>query len=164
MFAAGMWPSFLLEHDGGVLRDAWERCPELVPSEQGYDGECVRNLIARGPIYLGKEFLAASFLLGAAALAGAFCVDRRSVTWFAAALFTVPYFVIGAPLAFGRRGGESIQAAYLAGLLTIIGAAALAWGWNRRAVVTLSVVYVAAWIGLLAWNAERARHFLGDWS
>lgn len=70
-------------------------------------------------------------------------------------------FLIGAPLAFWRRGGEPIQAAYLVGSVAM-GAFTLAWGWNRRAVVTLSIVYVVAWIGLLAWNAERARHFTGQ--
>ncbi len=115
----------------------------------------------RGPIYLGKELLAGSSVLGATALVGPFRFDRRFVTWSAATLILFPYFLIGAPLAFWRRGGEPIQAAYLVGLVAILGAFALAWGWNRRAIVVLSIVYVAAWIGLLAWNAERARHFLG---
>lgn len=26
----------------------------------------------------------------------------------------------------------------------------------------VAIVYVVAWIGLLAWNAERARHFVGE--
>jgi hypothetical protein len=157
----GSLPAYLLEHSGH-LRDAADRCPERIPSEQGYDAECVRDLIAHGPIYLGKELLASSFVLGAVALVGAFRLDRRSVTLAAATLLLSPYFLIGSPLAFWRRGGEPIEAAYLVGLVMIVAAAALAWVWNRRAVVVLSTVYVAAWIGLLAWNAERARHFLGE--
>jgi hypothetical protein len=162
LFGVGLMPAYLLEHDGGLLRDAWERCPERIPSERGYDAECVLNLMEHGPIYLGKEPLAASFALGAAALIGSFLFDGRSVTWCAAALLLFSYFLVGYSLAFGRRGGEPIQAAYIVGLVAIVAAAALAWGWNRRAVVVLSAVYVAAWIGLLAWNAERARHFLGE--
>jgi UDP-N-acetylmuramyl pentapeptide phosphotransferase/UDP-N-acetylglucosamine-1-phosphate transferase len=45
--------------------------------------------------------------------------------------------------------------------LAVVAAFAIAWSRRRRAVVVLSIVYVAAWIGLLAWNAERAHHFLG---
>jgi hypothetical protein len=160
LFGVGLLPAYDWEKDG-QLPDSGARCPERVATEQGWDFRCVRELTARGPIYLGKELLAASFVLGAVALVGAFRFDRHFLTWFAAALFLLPYFLIGAPLAFWRRGGEPIQAAYLVGLVAILGAAALAWGWNRRAVVVLSVVYVVAWIGLLAWNAERARHFLG---
>jgi peptidoglycan/LPS O-acetylase OafA/YrhL len=93
------------------------------PVGAGYDGECVMNLIEHGPIYLGKELLAASFALGAAALIGAFRVDRRSVTWSAATLLMSPYVLIGYPLAFWRRGGEPIQDAYLVGLVVIVGAA-----------------------------------------
>jgi hypothetical protein len=122
----------------------------------------VENLVEHGPIYLGKELLAASFVLGAAALVGAFRLDRRFVTWLGSMLMVCPYFLIGYPLAFWRRGGALIHAAYLVGLLAIVGAFALAWGRNRRAVIVLSIVYVAAWIGLLAWNAEHARHFLGE--
>jgi hypothetical protein len=160
LFGAGLLPAYDLEREG-ELRDPASRCPELIQSEGGYDGECVRNLLARGPIYLGKELLAASFLLGAAALVGAFLLERRYVAGVAVALFFVPYFVIGYPLAFGRRGGEPIQAAYLVGLMAVLCAAVLAWRWSRPSVVVLSIVYIAAWIGLLAWNAERARHFLG---
>jgi hypothetical protein len=161
LFGAGLFPAYLLEHDAGLLRDASERCPERIPSEQGYDVECVKALIARGPIYLGKELVAGSFVLGAAALIGAFHLDRRFVTWCAATLILFPYFLIGAPLAFWRRGGEPIQAVYLVGLVAIVAAFAIAWGWSRRAVFVLSIVYVASWVGLLAWNAERARYFLG---
>jgi len=161
LFAAGLMPAYLLEHDDGHLRDAAKRCPEEIPSEQGYDVQCVRRLIASGPTYLGKELLAGSFVLGGAALIGSFRFDRRFVTWTAETLILFPYFLIGAPLAFWRRGREPIQAAYFVGLVAVVGAFALAWGWNRRAVVMLSIVYVVAWIGLLAWNAERARHFLG---
>jgi hypothetical protein len=160
LFGAGLVPAYLLEHSGH-LRDAWERCPERISSEQGYDVECVRELMRRGPIYLGKELLATSFLVGAAALVGAFRFDRRSVTWSAAALLLFPYFFIGYPLAFwGHRPGL-INAAYLVGLAVILGAATLAWRWHRPAIVALSIVYLAAWMGLLMWNAERALHFLG---
>lgn len=161
LFAAGLMPAYLLEHDGGHLRDAAARCPEAIPSEQGYDVQCARKLIARGPISLGEDLLAGSFVLGAAALIGAFQLDRRFVTWSAATLILFPYFLIGAPSAFWRRGGEPIQAAYLVGVVAIVAAFAIAWRWDRRAVVTLSIVYVAAWIGLLAWNEERALQFLG---
>jgi hypothetical protein len=161
LLCAGMVPAYLLERSGH-LRDASERCPESIPSEQGYDGACVQNLLGHGPIYLGKELLAASFVLGAAALVGTFRSDRRSVIWWAAALFLFPYVLIGFPLAFWRRGGEPIQAAYIVGLAAIAVTAALARSSGRRAVVVLSALYVAAWIGLLVWNAERARHFVGQ--
>jgi hypothetical protein len=160
LFGAGLFPAYVWETDG-VLPDPGTRCPERVPTEQGWDVQCVRELTAHGPIYLGKELLAVSFLLGAAALVGAFRLDRRSVIWFAAALLLFVYFLIGAPLAFWRRGGEPIQAAYLVGLVAIVASAVLAWRWDRRAIIVLSIVYIAAWIGLLAWNAERARHFVG---
>jgi UDP-N-acetylmuramyl pentapeptide phosphotransferase/UDP-N-acetylglucosamine-1-phosphate transferase len=84
------------------------------------------------------------------------------VTWAAAVLLLFAYVLIGYPLAFWRRGGEPVQAAYIVGLAPIVAAAAIARVWNRRAVVALSTMYVAAWIGLLAWNAERARHFVGE--
>jgi hypothetical protein len=71
LFCAGMVPAYMLERSG-YIRDASERCPESIPSEQGYDGECVQNLLDHGPIYLGKEPLAMSFLLGTVALVGAF--------------------------------------------------------------------------------------------
>lgn len=161
LFAAGLLPAYEWEADG-QLPDPSARCPERIPSEQGYDVACARDLVGRGSIFLGKELLAGSFLLGAAALAGAFLLYRRFVTWTAAALFVFPYTFIGYPLSFWNGGRGPIQAAYLVGLVAIVGAFALAWGWNRRAVVVLSLVYVAAWVGLLAWNAERARHFLGE--
>ena len=161
LFVAGLFPAYDWEREG-EFPDPASRCPESIPSEQGYDGECVLHLIEHGPIYLGKGLLTVSFVLGAGALFGAFRLDRRSVTWLGAIVLACPYVVIGYPLAFWRRDGALIQAAYLVGLLAIVGAFALVWGWNRRAVVVLSIVYIAAWIGLLAWNAERAVHFLGE--
>ena len=162
LFAAGLMPAYLLEHDGGHLRDAVTRCPEAIPSEQGYDVQCARKLIAGGPVYFGKELLAESFLLGASALIGAFRFDGRLVTRSATVLFLLPSFLIGWPLAFWDRGPGAIQIAHLLGLCAIVAAFAIAWNWRRRAIVVLSIVYVAAWVGLLAWNAERARHFLGE--
>jgi UDP-N-acetylmuramyl pentapeptide phosphotransferase/UDP-N-acetylglucosamine-1-phosphate transferase len=50
----------------------------------------------------------------------------------------------------------------LIGLLVIFGSALLVTKRDRRTVVVLSGMYLCAWIGLLAWNAERARHFLGE--
>jgi hypothetical protein len=161
LFVAGLFPAYDWEREGG-FPDPAGRCPESIPSEQGYDGGCVLNLIEHGPIYLGKELLAASFVFGAGVLFGAFRLDLRSVTWLGALLLVCPFFVIGYPLAFWRRDGALIQAVYLVGLLATVGAFALVWIWNRRAVVVLSIVYIAAWIGLLAWNAERALHFLGE--
>ncbi len=160
-FAAGLLPAYMWETDG-QLPDPGTRCPERIATEQGWDVQCVRELTARGPIYLGKELLAGSFVFGATALVGAFHFVRRFVTWSAAVLFLVPYVLIGYPFAFWGGGSVPVEVVYLAGLAMVVGAFALAWGWNRRAVVVLAMVYVAAWIGLLAWNAERARHFLGE--
>lgn len=161
LFGAGLFPAYLWETDG-QFPDPGARCPERVATEQGYDVECVRELMRRGPIYLGKELLAASLLVGAAALVGAFRFDRRLVTWSAAALLLFPYFFIGYPLAFWGHPPGLIHAAYLVGLAVILGAAVLAWRRHRPALVALSIVYLAAWIGLLMWNAERALHFLGE--
>jgi hypothetical protein len=160
LFAAGLLPAYDWEKDG-KLPDPATRCPERLATEDGYDGACVEHLIARGPIYLGKELLAGSFVLGVAALVGAFRFDRRFVTWSAALLVLLPYALIGSPLAFWDRRPGPIQISYILGLLAIVAVIAMAWSRRRRVVPVLSIVYVSAWIGLLAWNAERAHHFLG---
>jgi hypothetical protein len=67
---AGLLPAYDFAPDGGVVPNAGERCPEATPTEQGYDVSCVRRLVARGPLYLGKEALAASAALGFGAIGG----------------------------------------------------------------------------------------------
>ena len=79
LFGAGLVPGYLFEMNGGLSNPA-ERCPEAIPSEEGYDGRCVDEIVARGPLYLGKELLAASFLAGVSALSGVFLVGRRALT------------------------------------------------------------------------------------
>jgi hypothetical protein len=138
-----------------------ERCPAPFGSESVVDGRCATELISRGPLFLGKEYLAASFLSGGAALGGVFLVGRRALTQVVAALFLFAYLAIGGVLVFSSMAPGLVQGAFFLGVPVILGAILLARDSPRRATVLFSVTYVVAWASLLSWNAAEGHRLTG---
>ncbi|MGH7540567.1 MAG: hypothetical protein ACRELC_06185 [Gemmatimonadota bacterium] len=67
LFLVGIFPGFVFEMDRRM--DASRRCPPIDGSlEPGHDPGCVAAIVARGPLYLGRGPLVASFLLGSIAV------------------------------------------------------------------------------------------------
>lgn len=130
--------------------------------EEGYDGRCVDEIVARGPLYLGKELLAASFLAGVSALSGVFLVGRRALTIGAAIVFLLVSVPMGSVIVFVGMAPGLVQAAYVVGIAAMSGAIVLARSSPRRATMLLSVVYLVVWAGLLALNAAEGHRLAGS--
>jgi hypothetical protein len=155
LFVAGFLPLYGYEHGGYV--NAAERCPEKVVSEQGYDGACVDALLARGPVYLGKEAFAGSFLLGAACLGGIYRARRSALVRIAAVSLLLFWFPLGWALVFWPPDMPGIaQSGYVFALVAILVAFVLPGRFGRPGTILLSIVYAVAWIAFLSWNAVEA--------
>jgi hypothetical protein len=157
---AGLVSGYLFEMDGYV--DSMEAlCPAPSGSEGAFDERCVTEIISRGPLYLGKGYLAASFLSGGIAIGGVFLVGRRALTHLVAALFLTVYHPIGGALVFWSMAPGLVQGAFFLGVIVIGGAILLARDSPRRATVFLSATYVVAWAGLLSWNVAEGQRIPG---
>jgi hypothetical protein len=112
-FLYGAKPVMQLERGGLPLHipDIGHRCPELVPSERGYDDVCARHLIERGPLVLGEAAFAVSFACGLAAL-GALSL-HRGVARVTAVVLLVLYLCGWALLLVwnAREGQRLVEAA-----------------------------------------------------
>jgi hypothetical protein len=113
-FVAGLLPVYDFLMDGYM--NAPERCPPSVPNEQGWDADCVSHIKSRGPLYLGKEWLAASFVSAGMASALAWSSTRSARSRRALAIIMATYIAAWALLlvwneAEGDRAarGEGIQ-------------------------------------------------------
>lgn len=158
LFLVGLLPGYVFELDGYM--NATERCPAEVVSEQSYDAVCARELVARGPLYLGKGYLAASFALGAVAIGGIHVARRRSLIVTAAIPFFVLYVLIGGAAVFWSEAPGLVQGAYFLGIGVIGSIFVLARRSGHLGVAVLAIAYVAAWIGLLVWNAAEGARLL----
>jgi hypothetical protein len=154
---AELVPGYLFELNGYV--GSMEAiCPAPSGSEGSFDARCATEITSRGPLlYVGKGYLAASFLSGGIAIGGVFLLGRRTFVYVATALFLLTYLPIGGALVFWSMAPGIVQGAFFLGIAGIGAAAWLARRSSRRAAVLLSVVYVAAWVGLLSWNAAEGQ-------
>ena len=79
LFLVGLWPGYLFELDNRM--NAAVYCPTPFGSEASFDQECAVAIVRRGPLYLGRWALAASFILGAASIVLVWKADRRRLRW-----------------------------------------------------------------------------------
>ena len=119
-FALGVLPGIHYEQDGYL--DASRRCPPVAP-EDTFDAECTARLVARGPLYLGREALVASFLCGGLAIFGFWLVLPGGRSKLALTLVVVAYLLTwGLLLAWNAREGERLarDGAQVVGLAFLI--------------------------------------------
>jgi hypothetical protein len=78
-FMLGAAPGYSFELDGHI--DASRFCPAPPSSETSWDHDCAMSIVARGPLYLGKESLTVSFVLGLASIVSLWLADRVRLRW-----------------------------------------------------------------------------------
>jgi hypothetical protein len=78
-FLVGLEPGYLFELDNRM--NAHVYCPTPFDSEASFDQECALAIVRRGPLYLGRWALAASFILGVASIVMVWKADRRRLRW-----------------------------------------------------------------------------------
>jgi hypothetical protein len=153
-FVVGLAPGYLFELTDEI--DAAERCPEPVPTEQGWDGECVARIVERGPLYLGGGALAVSFTLGFAAILG--IGGAAKGTWIRRASAVLLLGVLGMSWVLSMSSAaepwQHVTSAFL-GTLGAVAAIVLAEDRPRLASGVLMLSYLLAWTLLLVWNAAE---------
>ena len=78
-FLVGLAPGYLFELENRMNADAY--CPTPFGSEASFGEECAVAIVRRGPLYLGRRALAASFVLGVASIVMVWEADRRRLRW-----------------------------------------------------------------------------------
>jgi hypothetical protein len=162
LFMWGLAPGYLFELEGQLSAPS-ERCPEVVRTGQGYDAECVAELIERGPLYLGKEALVGSFVAGLAAIAGlSLAADRRWMRRTAIAS-VVPMFLFGWLAAIAGAGAEFLLAAGV-GWIAVVAISFVRRVPVRIAVMVFLALYLSVWTILLIWNDAEGDRLAPDGS
>jgi hypothetical protein len=157
-FLVGIYPTYRLEAEMDI--DAYERCPRAVETAEGWDEKCVQELIARGPLYLGRVALAVSFVAGAMAI---WILGAEADRTWARRMSLV--FLVGVPpiagLVVSGSGATSPAVAsdvvVVAWLATAI-AALVRWG--RARVILLATFYVLTWVAMLLWNDSEGERLV----
>jgi hypothetical protein len=159
LFFWGLGPGYNYELDYRI--DETARCPEAVASAQGYHAECIAELIEHGPLYLGKEALAVSFIAGGVAMAGLFtAANRRWARLTAIASLIIGFVLSGLLFAMGMGDEEFLVGGTAVWLLT---SGIVAFDRKlpvRHAVLPLVLSYVFAWFALLIWNEEEGERLV----